>query len=168
MPSAWSLIDASFPTFTGEERVSAKIPVLLDYMYMLSEGIKYQLANLSSKNWNSTALENLKVETTADLVEQMAAVCDDLSTITNRLSALDALITRMNQVETDIGFLEKSQEEMAQEVFELKTDLDNAEGDIRALGEVVQTDGAGGVTLGGTGKTLNLIGNVYINGKLME
>ena len=40
MPSAWSLIDASFPTFTCDERVRDQVETMLNYMFMLAEGLK--------------------------------------------------------------------------------------------------------------------------------
>ena len=164
MPSAWTLIDSSFPVFTGREKVREQIPVILNYMYMLSEGLKYQLSNLNNSNWNSSALDDLKVETTADLVVQMTAATEQIDTILNRLNSLSAQIL---QNEMDIGSLEKQQEETGKALEELDGRILSAEGSLQALEEVMQTDGAGGASIGAAGKDIYLVGNIYVNGKLL-
>ena len=164
MPSAWTLIDASFPTFSGKERAKDQIPVILNYMYLLSEGLKYQLSNLSGNNWNRTALDNLKVETTADLVEQMAAAMNQISSILNRLNSLSLQLLQMEQ---DLGAMEKWQQETQEVLNDLDERTASAEGVLMALEEVLQTDGEGGASIGRAGVDIHLIGNVYVNGKLL-
>lgn len=165
MPNAWSLIDSSFPTFTGKERLKEQIPVILDYMYMLSEGLKYQLNNLNAKNWNSNALEDLKIETTADLVEQMAKVTEDIS---NGINQLNSLTARILQVEMDVGTLEKTVEEQGKQLEDVDERLTTAEGSIQQLEYVILPDGEGGAAIGKEGQALHLYGKVYINGVLVE
>ena len=164
MPSAWNLIDTSFPTFTGKERPSEQIPVILDYMYMLSEGLKYQLNNLNAKNWNTNALEDLKIETTEDLVEQMTAVTEDISTAINRLNTLNA---QLLQMEMDVGALEKQAQEQGDAIEELDERMVSTEGAIQQLEDLIAVDDSGGVTIGKAGQTVRLVGNVYINGVLV-
>lgn len=164
MPSAWTLIDTSFPAFTGKEKVKEQIPVILNYMYMLSEGLKYQLNNLNYSNWNSAALDDLKVETTADLVEQMKAEAEQITTILNRLNSVSAQIV---QAEMNIGEIEKDQQTFQQALDDLADTLSSVEGAIMALEDVFQTDGSGGATIGKSGKDVHLVGNVYVNGKLL-
>lgn len=164
MPSAWTLIDTSFPVFTGKERTRDQIPLILNYMYLLSEGLKYQLSNLNNSNWNSSALDNLKLETTADLVKQMTSATEEISGILNRLNSLSASIL---QLEQDIGTSERWQAEADRTMEDLDDRLADAEGTLMALEEVLQTDGDGGATVGSEGKILNLVGNVYLNGKLL-
>lgn len=164
MPSAWTLIDTSFPAFTGKEKVKEQIPVILNYMYMLSEGLKYQLSNLNNSNWNSAALDDLKIETTAELVEQMKAVTEQVTTILNRLNSLSAQIL---QAEMNIGEVERDQQSMQQSLEDIASALSSVEGSLMALEDVVQTDGAGGATIGGSGKNVYLMGNIYVNGKLL-
>lgn len=164
MPNAWNLIDTSFPTFTGKERPSEQIPVILNYMYMLSEGLKYQLNNLNAKNWNTNALENLKIETTEDLVEQMTAVTEDISTAINRLNTLNA---QLLQMEMDVGALEKQVQEQGDAIEEMDGRLVNAEGAIMQLEDLISLDDTGAATIGKEGQTIRLVGNVYINGVLV-
>ena len=164
MPSAWTLIDSSFPTFTGKEKVKEQIPVLLNYMYMLSEGLKYQLKNLNNTNWNSSALENLKVETTADLVKQMAAVVEQINSIMSRLNGIAAQI---QQAETNISTLEKKQEELEQALAAMDERMVSAEGALMELEDILQPDGEGGLSIGSDGKNVYLVGNIYVNGQLL-
>ena len=164
MPSTWTLIDSSFPSYTGKERMTELMPKVLDYMYMLAEGLKYQLNNLNEKNWNSNALEDLKIETTADLVEQLTLVTEDMSNAINRLNALTAQI---GTLEMNVGALEKQVQENTQQLEQLDERLTAAEGSIMDLEDVIVTDGEGGASIGKEGQTLRLYGEVYIIGVLM-
>ena len=165
MPSAWTLIDTSFPTFTGKEKVKEQIPVILNYMYMLSEGLKYQLSNLNNSNWNSTALDDLKIETTAELVEQMKSVTEQITTIFNRLNSLNAQIL---QAEMNIGELEKNQQTLEKTMEDFSSALSSLEGAMMQLEEAFQEDDSGNITIGKSGKNLNFVGSIYVNGKLLE
>lgn len=165
MPNTWTLIDSSFPSYTGKERMTDLMPKMLDYMYMLSEGLKYQLNNLNQKNWNSTALEDLKIDTTADLVKQMEAVTKDLSNVINRLNSITA---QVSQLEMNVGALEDLTQEHTKQLEELDERTVELEGSMMALEDLILPDGNGGATIGKAGQTLRLVGNIYINGVLLE
>lgn len=158
MPSAWSLIDASFPTFTGDERVRDQMSVVLNYMFMLAEGLKYQLSNLNAQNFNSTALKNIQIETTADVEDALEQLIEELSTVKNSVSSL----------RTSVGRLENWQESASTQLSELndkQTEFSNQLGAIQAF---VGTNEEGTPTIGTTDGTLHLIGKIYINGTLVE
>ena len=165
MPSAWTLIDTSFPAFTGKEKVKEQIPVILNYMYMLSEGLKYQLSNLNNSNWNSTALDDLKIETTAELVEQLQSVTEQITTILNRINSLNAQIL---QAEINIGELEEDHKDLEKAMEDVSSSLASLEGAMMQLEGVIQEDDFGNITIGKSGKNLNLSGNIYVNGRLLE
>lgn len=165
MPSAWSLIDASFPTFTGDERVRDQMSVVLNYMFMLAEGLKYQLSNLNAQNFNSTALKNIQIETTADVEEALEQLIEELSTVKNSVSSL----------RTSVGSLEKWQESASAQLSELdeaqkKFDENQTEfsNQLVAIQAFVGTNEEGIPTIGTKDGTLHLIGKIYINGTLVE
>lgn len=165
MPSAWSLIDASFPTFTGEERVREQCTVMLNYMYMLAEGLKYQLSNLNAQNFNSTALKDIQLETTADVEKQIEEMLADLNTIKNNISAINSRLTEFS------GWKDTTTKQLSEidQTLQTLSDTQKTQGkNIEALKDVMAPDGSGGATLGKDGVTLNLVGKVYINGTLIE
>ena len=153
MPNAWALIDSSFPTFEGDEKPKDQIPVIMDYMFLLAEGLRYQLSNLSAKNWNSNALENLQVETTAPLEEQIQQIGLQLTRLSNQVNGLSALSTKVGSMEETLTQLKDSAEEMQKTLDRLLV--------------VVTPDGNGGATIGTAGQELRLLGSVYINGSLV-
>ena len=189
MPSPWTMVDSSFPSFTGEESPREQVVALVDYMYMLTEALKYQLENLDSGNWNTAALKDFQVDTTQDVAAQVAAVAatltvvvNEVTTLSSRVSAVESLTGRVTQVETDVGYLQQGQEELLRSdreqneqlealqigTDELGTEMTAVKTEVNKLNGTVQTDTDGNTTLGQDGKMLRLLGSVYINGVLIE
>lgn len=165
MPSAWSLIDTSFPTFTGDEKIRDQISVILNYMFMLAEGLKYQTSNLGAQNFNATALKNIQIETTADVEAALEELVEDLLSIKNNVSSL----------RTSVSQLEDWRDDAAQQLQDLSEGQNNLaetqrsmQGSLTALQSVVQKNNDGSSVIGAAGKRLDLIGSIYINGKLVE
>lgn len=165
MPSAWSLIDASFPTFTGEERVRDQCNVMLNYMYMLAEGLKYQLSNLNAQNFNSTALKNIQTETTADVEEQVAKILEELNTIQNRLGTISSGLNELTQWK---GTTEKALTQMQETLTGHGKTLESHGEYIDKAKKFIAPDDSGGGTVGAEGAEVHLVGKVYINGTLVE
>lgn len=168
MPSNWSMIDNSFPTFTGREKSSEQISMLMNYMRLLVEQLQYQLRNLDTSNWNTKAMKEFQTDTTYDVEVELTKLVKELASISSRLSAVENLTGRMNQVETDITYLEERQNEQEQRMSDLEEDVTDAQADISNILMVLQVDGAGGATVGAEGKDIFLVGNIYVNGKKLE
>ena len=165
MPSAWSLIDASFPTFTGEERVREQFSVMLNYMYMLAEGLKYQLSNLNAENFNSTALKNIQIETTEDVEKEVADILAEIDIIKSNIGSIT---NKLNGLTEWKEVTEKTIEGMTTDIKNL-SDTQKTHGDtLDSIKGVIVPDGSGGASIGKDGATLNLVGKVYINGTLFE
>ena len=162
MPSAWSLIDTNFPTFTGDERVRDQVDVILNYMFMLAEGLKYQLSNLGAQNFNTTALKNIQIETTADVEKTLEEMLTEIDVIKNSVSSLRA----------GLSSLDAWQKTAAQQLKDLEdgqTDLGKSLKMLsEGLEEIFRKDEDGNLTIGKEGISLNLIGSIYINGQLVE
>lgn len=176
MPKSWAMVDSNFPTFTGGEKPAEQIRALVDYMFVLVEELKYQLENLDSSNWNSTALQTFQTDTTADVSEQVAAIAANLSLVTsevaaisNRLNAVESLSGRMNRVETDVAYMDEAVEQLQQVTDELTEQVTALQEFVDEMQEILTSDpDTGAITLGKENTDLNLIGNVYVNGTRME
>lgn len=165
MPSAWSLIDASFPTFTGDERVRDQCNVMLNYMFMLAEGLKYQLSNLNAQNFNSTALKNIQIETTADVEKQLEGIISDIDIIKNNIGSISTRLNALGEWSGSVDQFLIEIDGILQEQEETLTDLC---GSVQKLENVISADEAGGATIGKDGAEIRLVGNVYVNGTLLE
>lgn len=165
MPSAWSLIDASFPTFTGEERVRDQVDTMLNYMFMLAEGLKYQLSNLSSQNFNTTALRDIQIETTADVETALEDMMQEVDTIKNSVNSLRSSLLKLEEwqetADEQLKAIASEQTQQGQAIADLGDILD-------ALKRLIKQNEDGSITIGAAGTTLQLLGNVYINGTLVE
>lgn len=158
MPNAWAMIDSSFPTFTGKESYREQVAALQDYLFLVVEELKYQLANLNSQNWNQTALKKMQSETVEPTNEELKILTEQVNGIANRLAQLAASLSSLTER------MGKAEEELPK----LWEGLEILAGDVDALTEIIQLDGTGGATIGAAGKDIRLVGNVYINGILIE
>ena len=157
MPNSWAMIDTSFPTFTGQETYREQVGKLQDYLFLVVEELKYQLANLNTQNWNKTALQRLQEETVAPTNEEVAALAEKITQIQNRLTLFSSAL---NDITERVGSCEE-------ETVKLWEGLELLAGDVDSLNGIIQPDDSGGATIGAEGKDIRLVGNVYINGILM-
>ena len=165
MPSNWSMIDNNFPNFTGDERPREQIAKLQNYLMLLVEQLKYQLNNLSTINWNDSALEELQADTTKDVENELSNVAGDLSQTATELAAV---VTRLARAETDLVSLELAKDDHKTRIGELENRADEQDADLDNLFAIVMPDGTGGAVIGSEGKEIRLVGKIYINGVLME
>ena len=126
MPHPWALADANFPSFRGDEHPREQVRLIVDYLMMLSEALRYQLENLDSSNWNQAAMKNFRQETVESAKQAVQEIEKALKNLSSRVDGIAVLM------------------------------------------ELVRVDQEGNVSLGQEGKRLNLTGNIYINGNLME
>lgn len=165
MPSAWSLLDSSFPTFSGDERVRDQMGIVLNYMFMLTEGLKYQLSNLGAQNFNTTALKTIQIETTADVEAALDELVKDLVLVKNSVSSLRGDVS-------SLGEWQKTAAKQLSDLSKAQEDLASAQEDqlfrIEEIQGFVSKNEEGIPTIGTAEGTLNLIGKIYINGTLIE
>lgn len=164
MPSNWSMIDNSFPSFTGDERPREQIAQLQNYLMLLVEQLKYQLNNLSAINWNDSALKDLQADTTKDVENELSNVAGDLSQTATDLASV---VNRLSRVETALASLELTKDDHETRIGKLENRADELDADLDNLFAVVKPDGTGGADIGGTGKEIRLVGKIYLNGVLM-
>lgn len=145
MPSNFSYLDTSFPTFTEGQDTETKITKVQNYLYMLLEQLRYTLNNLDERNFNEAGLQNItepiyaKIkdaegrvtelgadaeklyaqlydETTGDLTKLYASA----SGLSSQVSSLDGRVTTVNQT-----------------VDGLSSTVSGLNGDVSTLGQTV-------------------------------
>ena len=158
MPNSWAMIDSSFPTFSGKENYRDQVQALQDYLYLVVEELKYQLANLNAKNWNKAALAKLQQETVEPTNEEIAKIQTQLTAIQKKLTSLSNSLHQM----------EERVESAEEELPKLWEGLELLGGDVDSLTDLIHPDGEGGATIGAEGRNIRLVGNIYINGVLLK
>lgn len=101
MPGNWTSIETNFPTFTGNESTEEQIQALQNYMFILTEQLKYNLSNLDMKNWNSKALEKFSKETTADVAKSVKEIAETVLKLGEAVSTLSNKVTGMADAVSD-------------------------------------------------------------------
>jgi len=59
MPGTFLNADLNFPEFSGEENTELKLKVIMNYLYMVLEQLRYTLSNLGMENLNKTELDRI-------------------------------------------------------------------------------------------------------------
>lgn len=132
MPGNLLSTDISFPSFSGKQSSDEKIEVILNYLYMLREQLRYTLGNLDAGNFNDTGLSEIgdtftepvyaKIEDTDGNVAELSATAEGLSSsITNAEGNISALYQTSNSLTSRISSAEGSITTLTQTVngFEL-------------------------------------------------
>ena len=174
MPSKWAMVDSSLPALDETKSPAQQARELVNYMYILVEELKYQLNNLDAGNWNRQALEELQIDTTADLVAKVSGVAMKLDALTGEVRAITGRMGALDELEKRIAEAEAATEELTEELAVLAGLVDgqgaalfDLEQGIGRMESLLTPDGEGGGILGNEGKVLHLRGKVYINGKMI-
>ncbi|MBQ7346111.1 MAG: hypothetical protein IJW45_08665 [Oscillospiraceae bacterium] len=192
MPSNILAMDDNFPSFTGKESPQQQIMAIHDYLFQLRTGLQYSLNNLSKDNFNAAALEQMNESQKSEVTKELQQVYAKLNQLSTEVDRLRSQVSESGDVSGRVGDLEEwtgaAEEQLADlgdRVTELELDETVAalqetvtgEGGLQervvALDErtervesVVQVAEDGTGTLGGEGKVLHLVGQIYINGIL--
>ena len=152
MPSNWLPIDNGFPSFTGEEPAEQQIKALHNYLYQLREGLQYSLRNLTTENFNATALDKASQEQKDALQEelnkvynqlnQLKSLCDSMSA---RLSNLESKVADANAeidgIKDRLADAEDGAEALGEWILKVETDVSELEQKSASLQESVSGDG---------------------------
>lgn len=166
MPSNWSMVDNNFPTFAGDEPVRLQIGKLVNYMMVLTDQLKYNLANLDATNWNKKAMTEFQQNTTQNVEQDV----EDLDVTVGEASESLLLIKQaVEDMAETLLELQKTVDDWEKKEFPtLKKTLKELNTEVQKLKQVIALDGSGGISIGADGNVLNLVGTVYINGVLVE
>lgn len=104
MPGNLLSVDTAFPTFTSEQSNEEKLDVVINYLYMLMEQLRYALANLGAGNFNDAELDEIGIKITqpiyADLENAAGAIADLTLTadqLTSQLEDAEGNISSIDQ-----------------------------------------------------------------------
>ena len=189
MPSKFLYIDTNVPTFTGDESSREQVDIMMNYLHMLVEQLRYTLNNLSSSNFNRSSLNEILDGATEDVSEEVTVLAGQLNTLNNtvsslsrRISAVEGMETRLAAAETDIDGLQAQVglntttiANATSDISTLRGSLNGAlariatiEDDMQDLLAALTPDGNGNIVIGGTGKTVDLNGTIRINGQAVQ
>lgn len=217
MPSNWQAVDSNFPSFTGDESPTQQIRALHNYLYCLKEQLQYSLQNLTSENWNVSALNSLTEDTKNALAGQLSAISSQVSQLKVQVETLQGRVTdvgdlggRVTALEEDETYLEQrmdaadeaitslqntasdheqritTQETAVEELTEqadrtetavaamddelaaLTQTVSELDAAVKSVQTVIQSAEDGSSTIGQEGGKLYLVGEVYVNGVLLE
>lgn len=143
--------DNGFPTFTGNESAQEQIAALHSYLFQVREGLRYSLSNLGRQNFNKTELQEMNEEQKQTMEQMLAGVYGQLNGVSADLAAV---LERIN--------------ELGGEISTQKEWMEATDKDIKDLKQTVQVAEDGSAAIGSEGKRLNLIGEIYINGVLLQ
>ena len=168
MGSNWNSIDNNFPTFLGDESLKDQVRLLHDFLPILIESLKYQLNNLDSSNWNTTAKKQFQSDTTRELenamdstdmeVAELIRLTEDLQNQTARV------LRRLADLEMDADWHEKAMEELEQEQKIIREMAEDSAGTLDGLRRFLTVNEDGSLTIGGDGIVIHLAGTVDLNG----
>lgn len=177
MGSNWQSVDSNFPTFNEGESPYDQIQKLTDYMFQLTETLKYSLNNLDTDNWNSSGLKQFSVELTGDLEKDLTAYGEALTRLQSTVSSLSAKVAAQEQKQADlqnqVTTIKEAAQKQAQaaqtqtqefktELSKLAEKLEQTQQEMSKLFLWLQPR-EDHLILGYAGGRMDLVGDVYIN-----
>lgn len=185
MPSNILAMDDNFPSFTGKESPKQQIMAIHNYLYQLREGLQYSLNNLSKDNFNATALEQMNESQKSEVTKELQQVYAKLNKLSTEVDRLRSQVSESGDVSERVGDLEEwtgaaevqladldgrvtklEQDETVATLQETVTGEGGLQERVEKVESIAQVAEDGTGTLGGEGKVLHLVGQIYINGVL--
>lgn len=161
MPSNWQSIDTNFPSFTGEETAKEQITALHNYLFQLRQGLQYSLQNLGLKNFNAAGLKELNEAQKQDVSVLLQGVTKSINALSGEVNNLAGRIRDTDKMAGQIADIEEWTGAAEEQLQELNNRLSELEQILK-----VETDGS--ITIGLSGRTINLVGDIHINGTLWQ
>lgn len=144
MPSNLMFADSAFPNLTAEQSQEEKTRIILNYLYMLLEQLRYSFTNLGIENFNEAELgaltqlitepvyaniQNVEGQVTSLTIEAgllASRISDAEGNITTLIQTADTLSAQMSDAQGDISSLTLTAQG-------LTTRMSTAEGNISTL-----------------------------------
>lgn len=127
MPSSILSADTGFPSFTGEESAEERDEIILNYLYMLLEQLRYSLNNLGVSNFNDSELATI----TDPIIAQIE---DTEGNVASLYLTASTLLLQMEDVEGNVSTLIQTAENLAARL----TDEDGNESSLVATSQLLQ------------------------------
>lgn len=136
---SWLTIENSFPTFLDGESPYQQIKKLQDYMFKLTDQLKYSLQNLDASNWNQAALDKFTEETASGMVDEVKKFASELTRVQAQASELSgrisALGNRVTGAEEEITYLQQQMEQSDEKIRQLQENMAEMEQSVSGLEE---------------------------------
>lgn len=150
MPSNLQFADSAFPNLTAEQSQEEKTRVILNYLYMLLEQLRYSFGNLSAENFNDAALEELVTLIREPVYVQLSDLEGNLSSLSleagllaSRISDAEGNISSLTQtaqgLTSRVSNAEGSISTLSQTATTLSSRITNAEGNVSAIAQTVDS-----------------------------
>lgn len=150
MPSNLLNADTSFPQLNDEQSEEEKITLVVNYLYMLLEQLRYTLSNLGEKNFNQTELQNMADiitgpvyielndgKTKLSAIEQTATGL--ISRVSSTEASIDAVTGRVTSVESNVSTLEQTATSITARVSSAEANMDDVTGRVASMESNVST-----------------------------
>ncbi len=102
MPGSILNADTKFPHFTGHEKPDDKVEIIMNYLQMLYEQLRYSMGNLGVENFNTNSIDELSKLITEPVYIRLSDAEGRLTTLTTDVTGIHAAV---NSVEGDIAQL---------------------------------------------------------------
>lgn len=151
MPVSLLNADTSFPSFTEGTSTSEKVDVMMNYLYMLLEELRYTFGNLGTENFNDKSLDELSVQLTKPVYGMIEEETEGLkhefeitakglqSQVTSVDGRITSLSTTVDGLNTRVSDAEGRVSSLTQTVNGFETRVSNAEGKVSTLTQTVNT-----------------------------
>lgn len=150
MPVSLLNADTMFPSFTEGTSSSEKIDVVMNYLYMLLEELRYTFGNLGTENFNDASLNELSIKLTKPVygkIEDVEGNINELKItstgLSSKISSVDGRVTSLaatvDGIEMDVVGLDGEVSELSLTVDGFSTRISNAEGSVTAITQTVKS-----------------------------
>ena len=147
--------DSIMPTITGRETTAELAQIVLSFTYELVQQLQYQLSNLDASNFNNQSLEDIQLDTTREIREAVKKLTTAVENLQSDLTGTNTEVKALNET---IKKISQNLETVTGTANANKQDLQ------KILGFLQPADGGGG-SIGKNGQRLDLVGDIYTNGK---
>lgn len=169
MPSSIPTMDDQFPTLRGDESPRDMFMAIVNYLFVMTESLKYTLANLSVDNWNETALNEMAAEARSPMEQQLLKLQKQLqnvaATVAQHSISVNDLTQDMGSTKDRVAALESRADRIDSDITYLLEQVIELGERLKKLENAVAVDEeTGAVTIGKVNTPLRLVGEVSING----
>lgn len=91
MPNALMMADSNFPRFTGGESTEQKINTIQNYLFRLTEQLRWSYANIGKENFNETAFQLISEEIQGPVIKRYESL--DLKVVSGEGNTASVQIT---------------------------------------------------------------------------
>ena len=188
MPSVLFTLDNQLPSFTGNESPQQQIKKLYDYLVQLKQSLQYSLRNLTAENFNAAALDSLTAGAKLELEQTLSLMQAAVGQLSSKVDSISARIGALEGLTGRVASLEESDDLLAQEIADAQLLMDGLQNSVEGLQQCISQEGGilqrlqaledrlvpvqigedGSLILGAEGMTIQLVGQLIINGNVYE